>query len=372
MVGNTVRLGRLWGIEVRLHYSWFIVFVLVTWSLAVFYFPQVHRGWTGATYWGMGIVTSLLFFVSVLIHELAHSFVARAEGLPVRGITLFIFGGASQISEEPRRPGDEFRMAVVGPLASLLLGVLFGVLWWLSRGGATPFHLVTGYLAFTNIALGVFNLIPGFPLDGGRVLRSIIWQATHDMRRATRIASIIGRVVAFAFIFWGIWEIFAGFWANGLWIAFIGWFLDNAAVQSYQQLAVRQALTGHTAREVMTSYPTIPPGVTLQTFVDQFMLPSGRRCFPVVDNGRFLGLLTLDRIKGVPRDRWPFIRVQDVMIPIGDVKTVGPDEDLSVVFQRMVAEDVNQLPIVDNGRFLGVVARDNLMQFLHLREDLAA
>lgn len=375
MSGNTLRLGRLFGIEVKLDYSWFVIFALVTWSLAGQYFPTAHPGWSVTSYWAMGALTALLFFASVLAHELAHSFVAQAQGTPVRDITLFLFGGAAHISEEPKSPRHEFLMALAGPVASLMIAGLFGLLWQGSLTSNPMLHALTGWLATINLALGLFNLIPGFPLDGGRAFRAIVWYITGNLRRGTEIAGGLGRFVAYGFIFWGVWQIFGGNWANGLWIAFIGWFLENAATASVQQVALREWLIGHTVREVMmTDCPQLFGQLTLDVAVDQVVLPSGKRCFPVVAQGQVQGLLTLHRIASAPRDQWATTRVQDVMIPLAELKTVHPNEELVTVFERMVSEDINQYPVLETGsrRLLGIVARDNVLAFLRTKAALSA
>jgi Zn-dependent protease/CBS domain-containing protein len=371
LTGNSLRLGSVFGIEIKLDYSWFIVFILVTWSLGGQYFPSMYPGWPAGVYWAMGVITAVLFFSSVLVHELAHSLVSQSSGVPVRDITLFIFGGAAQISEEPKTAGREFLMALVGPLTSLVVAAFFGLLW-LIGGVLSPYlRALAFWLAGINVSLGLFNLIPGFPLDGGRVFRAIVWAITGNLRQATRIATALGRLVAFGFIFVGLWQFFGGNWANGLWTAFIGWFLENAATVSYRRLALRDMLAGHTAREVMTSEcQFIPRGVTLDVFVDTVLLPTGRRCFPVQESGQLQGLLTLHRIKEVPRERWENTRVEEVMIPRAELKTVSPGEELNVVFDRMTAEDVNQFLVVDGGQLLGMVARDNLFEFMRTRAEL--
>ena len=375
MSGNTLRLGRLFGIEVKLDYSWFIIFALVTWSLARQYFPMAHPGWSATVYWAMGALTALLFFTSVLAHELAHSFVAQAQGTPVRDITLFLFGGAAHISEEPKSPRHEFLMALAGPVTSLMIAGLFGLVWQGSLTSNPLLHALAGWLATINLSLGLFNLIPGFPLDGGRVFRAIVWHITGNLQRGTAIAGGLGRFVAYGFIFWGVWQIFSGNWVNGLWIAFIGWFLENAATASVQQVALHQWLTGHTVREVMmTDCPQLLGQLTLDVAVDQVVLPSGKRCFPVIEQGQVQGLLTLHRIASAPRDQWATTRVQDVMIPLAELKTVRPDEELVAVFERMAEEDINQYPVLEAGnrRLLGIVARDNVLTFLHTRAALRA
>jgi Zn-dependent protease/CBS domain-containing protein len=373
IMSNTLRLGRVFGIELRLDYSWFIIFILITWSLSGHYFPGAHPGWSLTAYWVLGMLTSVLFFTSVVIHELAHSLVSRAHGTPVHENTLFIFGGAAHTSQEPRRPREELLVALAGPGASLALAGLFAALWWLSLRITGPLHALAGWLAWINLMLALFNLIPGFPLDGGRVLRAIVWSVTGNLRRATRIAAGVGRLVAFGFIFYGIWQIFGGNWADGLWIAFIGWFLDNAATQSVQQLALQDLLANHTVREAMlTDCPHVPRRLTLDVLVDQVAQPSGRRCFPVMEEGQFYGLLTLRQMTEVPRDRWPTTRAEDVMIALPELKTARSDDELTAVLDRMTVEDVNQFPVLDNGRFVGMVSRDTLLNFIRARADLAA
>jgi len=365
---NTVRLGTMFGIELKLDFSWFFIFILITWSLAGHYFPGAHPGWPGGAYWVLAGLTSVLFFVSVLIHELAHSLVSRAFGTPVHDITLFIFGGAAHMSAEPRRAREELLMALAGPGASLGLAGLFFIVWRLSLSFAGPLHALAGWLAWMNLMLALFNLIPGLPLDGGRVLRAIVWGVTGNWRRATVIAAGAGRVIAFGLIFYGIWQIFSRNWGDGLWIAFIGWFLNSAATQSVRRIAVDDLLAGHTAREaLLTDCPHVLPRLTLDVVVDQVAHPSGRRCFPVMEDGRLFGLLTLEQIAEVRRGRWATTRVADIMVPLAELKTVQPDEALTTILERMAAEDVNQFPVMEEECFIGMVSRDTLLNFLRMR-----
>jgi len=371
MTKNAIRLGSLFGIPVRVHISWFLIFVLVTWSLAGAYFPQRYPHWSSGLYWGVGLATSLLFFVSVLLHELAHSLVARWIGIPVRHITLFIFGGVAQIAREPGSPGAEFFMSIVGPLTSLALAGLFGVGWLLSRGANEVLAALTFYLTGINAGLAFFNILPGFPLDGGRVLRSLLWAWHGDFRQATRIVSLAGQGLAYLFILTGIWQIFKGNWSGGLWIAFIGWFLDNAAQTSYRQVALRSLLDGHTVREVMTRecYP-LPPEITLEKVINEYLLGTGRRCFPVVDQGHLRGLMTLHNIKRIPREHWPVTTVEVAMTPLAELRAIGPDVELWSALQEMTEEGVNQLPVVEEGQLLGMLGRDNILTFLRTKAEL--
>ncbi len=371
MLRAGIPLGSVFGISIRLHYSWFFIFVLITWALAAGYFPASYPHWDTATYWGIGLATSLLFFLSVLTHELSHSLVAQAAGIPIRAITLFIFGGVSQISKEPEKPDVELRMAIAGPLSSLALGGIYWGIHIATVDVSEPLAALTYWLAWINAVLAGFNLIPGFPMDGGRVLRSIIWWRTNNLRRATRIASTIGRAVGYLFIFGGIFWIFWGSWLNGLWLVLIGWFLENAAAGSYQQVAFHDMLRGHRVSEVMTrDCPVVSPGLTVEQLIHEYLLNSGRRCFPVVDNGRLLGLVTLNDVKAVPLELRPVRTVSETMTPFERLKWVRPQDDLSDVLQLITTEDINQLPVVENNAIVGMVARDNLLSFIRTRAEL--
>src|SRR6266852_4824953 len=302
---GSLNLGKIAGISIYINVSWFIILVLLTWSLATGWFPIFYPGWTATTYWVISLVSALLLFVSVLLHELAHSLVARARGLSVKNITLFIFGGVSNIEQEPTSPGVEFQVAVVGPLTSLLIGALCFLLLLPLRGTHSPLEGILFYLAVTNVLLGVFNLIPGFPLDGGRVLRSIIWKITGSMRQATRVATITGQVVAYLFILLGVWQLFSGSVFNGIWLGFIGWFLLSAAQSANSQVMLESVLRGVTVGEVMNPTPTlVPANISLQQLVDQYFLPQGLRSALVMQPDQLAGLITLSDIRHVPREQW--------------------------------------------------------------------
>lgn len=374
MLRGGVPLGKFFGIPVRLHWSWFIIFGLVTWLLAESYFPDSYEDWSRATYWGIAAATSILFFASVLAHELGHSRVAQAAGMEVRAITLFIFGGVSQLTQEPAKPSVEFRMAIAGPATSIILGGIFWGIFFTTRNSIEPLSAMASWLGFINFLLAAFNLIPGFPLDGGRVLRSIIWWRSGKLRSATRIAATVGRGFGYLFIFGGILLIFIDFERNlwaGLWIAAIGWILENAAAGSYRQVALQDQLQGHKISEIMTrECPVVSPRITAEALVHQYILASGLRCFAVVEDGRALGLVTMHNVKAVPREVWPLRTVREVMTPMDKLKTVRPDEDLSSAMQLLTEEDVNQLPVVENNRIIGMVGRDNLLSFVRTRAEL--
>ncbi|GAB4570178.1 MAG: site-2 protease family protein [Anaerolineae bacterium] len=364
---NSIKLFRVWGIEVGIDYSWFLIFFLLTWTLASQVFPDGDRLASSEWHWAMGILTSLIFFGCVLAHEFGHSVMALLTGVPVERITLFIFGGVAQIRREPRRALDEFVIAIAGPLVSLILALGFGALWligWLLE--LPSLRTLGGWLGSINLSLALFNLIPGFPLDGGRVLRAILWGVMGSLDQATRLAARVGQAVAYLFVFWGIWRIFRGDWIGGLWIAFIGWFLLSAALQSVQQVALRQVLSRYTARDVMmTDCPAVPPQLSLDVLVDHVILPSGRRCFPVMEDDALVGLITLHQIREAPQERWRELRVRDIMIPRERLLSARPTEGLDVVFERMDADGVNQIPVLDeHGHLVGLVARDRILSLL--------
>ena len=301
---SSFRLGRIAGIEIGIHYSWLLAFILITWSLAQGFFPQYYPGWNLATYWVTGILAALFLFLSVLVHELAHSLIAIARGLPVQGITLFIFGGVSSIKGEPKRPSVEFVMAIVGPLASL---VLAGIFWGLRQAvgqQVSPLAAILWYLALVNALLAGFNLIPGFPLDGGRVLRSIIWGATGSLTKATNIATTVGRVFGWALIAFGVFQLITGNFLGGIWIAFIGWFLSSAANASRQEVRARERLSGVRVKEVMNpSLECINPQISVGDMVRDIFLQRGHRAVPVCQDDKLVGIVTLTVIKELPQSK---------------------------------------------------------------------
>jgi Zn-dependent protease/CBS domain-containing protein len=375
MFRGGIPIGKAFGISLRLHYSWFLIFALVTWALAAVYFPSTHPTWSLALKIGAGVITSIFFFGSVLFHELMHSIVALREGIQIQAITLFFLGGVSQMTGEPKTAGDEFRMAAAGPFSSLILGGLFLGIYFLLNGftseTAQIIAAISQYLGFINILLGVFNLIPGFPLDGGRVLRSLIWWRSRNLQSATRIASNIGRAIGFLFIIGGIFLAFTGNFFNGIWLVLIGWFLESAASSSYKQLMLLEILKGHTASEVMSrDCTTVPPDITVERLVNEHILSSGRRCFPVVSGDHTEGLVTLSSIKSVPSDVRGKTLVREAMTPLSQVKSVSPNEDLSNVLKILSENDINQVPVVWENKVVGIVARDNLINFINTRNEL--
>jgi CBS domain-containing protein len=289
----------------------------------------------------------------------------------VKSITLFIFGGVSNIEREPQSAGKEFWMAIVGPVVSIVLGIIAFLLYLpLARTGS-PLEAILSYLAIANILLGIFNLIPGFPLDGGRVLRSIIWKITGNLRQATRIASVIGEIIAVIFILIGVWVFFAGNFFSGIWLGFIGWFLLNAARTANSQVMLESMFKGVTVSQVMNPNPvTVPANISLQRLVDDYFLPQGLRSALVVQGEQFVGLVTLNDIRRIPRDQWAQTPVGMAMIPVDRLHAVSPTQNLNDVLSLMANQDVNQLPVVQNGRVVGILSRDSIIRYIEVRRGL--
>jgi Zn-dependent protease/CBS domain-containing protein len=374
-VRSNVKLARVFGVELGLHYSWIIIAVLIVFSLGD-HFHTIHPEWSSGVVWGISIVTGVLFFVFLFAHELSHALVAKAHGLPIHKITLFALGGMAQIEKEPTRASTEFWMGIVGPITSFVIGViLLGIALaggWKWRGEpATPGLAVLVWLGYINILLGVFNMIPGFPLDGGRVLRAIIWGITKSAERSTRIAARIGQLVGIGFILYGILEFFQGQGIGGLWLAFIGWFLLNAAGASYMQMKASNALAGISVGQVMSQDCQAVEGhISLQDFVDHFLLHTGRRCFLVVDQGRPAGLITPAEVRQVARDDWSVTSVQAAMKPLERIHSVTPETPVMNAMEIMAREDVNQLPVVSNGHLAGILSRGHVLELLRSRSEL--
>ena len=368
---GSFRIFRIAGIDINIHISWLIILVFLTFSLATGWFPITYPGSSTATYYLLGFIASILLFVSVLLHELAHSFVARSRGLQVKSIVLFIFGGVSNIEQEPQTPGIEFSMAFVGPLVSLLIGVVCYGLLLLVRGTHSLIVPILSYLALMNIILGIFNLIPGFPLDGGRVLRSIIWKATGNFQTATNITTFVGQAFAYLIILWGILLFFAGNAFNGLIIIFTGWFLLTSAQSARSQSVLDTAFRGVTVNQIMnTNVMTVPANISLQKLVDEYFLPRGLRSAFVMQGDQLAGLITLSDIRHVPRDQWPQTPVGFAMIPLERLHTITPQQNVKDVLPLMTGQDVNQLAVVQDGRLVGVLTREGILRSLEIRRNL--
>jgi Zn-dependent protease/predicted transcriptional regulator len=372
-----IKLGRILGVEIGLHYSWFIIALLITLSLAGQFSVQ-NPGWSDSLRWGVAIITALLFFASIVAHELSHAMVAKARGLPVRSITLFALGGVAQIEKEAVDAKTEFWMGIAGPIMSFVIGVIcLGIAialgWTPPDVPQQPLPAMLMWLGYINIVLAIFNMIPGFPLDGGRVLRAIVWWITGNANRATTIAARVGQVIAFVMIIYGLLQFFQGAGFNGLWIAFIGWFLLSASRESYAQVAVTEGLRGVRVGDVMSrDYLTVDGYSNIQTFVEEHLARTGRRCFVVLVNGQPEGIITPAEITAVQRARWPYTTVADVMRPLDEVKTVAPETPLSDALEVMSHQDLNQLPVLANGNLAGLISRAHVLQLLRTRAELQA
>jgi Zn-dependent protease/CBS domain-containing protein len=369
-----IRICRFFGFEVRLDFSWFVVFLLVLWTFAQSVFPARTPGLSVSTYFTMAVVGASLFFASVLLHELAHSAMARARGIEVEGITLFIFGGMARIRSEATNPRDEFLITIVGPVSSALIGALLLVFAEVgdSLGLHRAFIDVAAYLAILNFILAVFNLIPGFPLDGGRLLRSLVWHVTKDVRKATRIAALSGQGFGYVMIGFGVFSLFKGFLVSGIWLIFIGWFLSQAAEASYRQLIMRRILQGVQVKEAMTRNPeTVSADVTLRDLVDNYFLMRRYSAFPVVDStGKPLGLITLRQVKEIERDKWPTTQVSSVMTRICEAVTVRPQDSLTQVLSKLEKAGVGRALVVADGRLEGLISNADVAAWLDRYQQL--
>jgi Zn-dependent protease/CBS domain-containing protein len=371
-MGSGFNLGKIFGIQFRLHYTWFFIFLLITVSLSWQVFPVFYPGWSQLLYWSVGIATSLLFFASVLAHEMAHSLVGRANGIPIKSITLFIFGGMAQMTREATRAGAEFKMAAAGPACSLAIGGIFALVWFLTQDIMEPLSAMAFYLAQINVLLAAFNLIPGFPLDGGRIFRSLMWRFSGNYQRSTRIATRVGQGVAYSFMLGGILlMVLLHEWLGGLWIIFIGWFLQNAASTSYRQTKWRQALSGLTASQIMTSdYIEVPPELTVSELVKGYVLPRGHSFFIVTSESGVKGILSLSNIKSVPRASWDTTQLEKIMLPLDRLKAAHPQQDALSLVEEMDKNEINQMPVVSEGKIIGLITRDSLIRFLRARSEL--
>ena len=372
---SNIRLGRFFGIEVGLHYSWFLIAFLITMSLA----SQFHASnsyWGEAAIWAVSIVTAILFFAGLLAHEMSHALVARAHGLTTREITLFALGGVAQIEREPSDARTEFWVGIVGPFSSAVIGVICFLIAWAAgwRMGSspnTPIEAMFYWLGYINLMLAAFNMIPGFPLDGGRILRAIIWWSTGNSEKSTMLAARTGQVVAILFIAFGVFRFFGGAGIGGLWIAFIGWFLLQAAGASYATVALSARLKDVRVSDVMDKDCTTVDGyLNVQNFVEEYLLKTGRRCYVVAENGHVEGLVTPHEIKALERQRWPFTTLHDIMRPLDQLHTVTPVTPVMEALETMGRDDVNQLPVVEQNHLEGVVTRAHVLQFLQTRAEL--
>ncbi len=371
---GSLRLGRIRGIEIGIQPSLLLAFLLITWTLAGQWLPQLLPDRSGGVYLLLAACGAVGLFASVLIHELGHSFTAQARGIKVSSISLFIFGGVANIASEPETPRDEFWITVFGPLTSFALALLGGAAWYVLRDLSAPLAVLALILGVINLQLAVFNLIPGFPLDGGRILRSLLWAATGNLLRATRIASIIGQLVGYGFIILGLYRVLAARdFVGGLWIIFIGWFLLNAAEGTYRQLLADQTFRGVRVAQVMTPDPvTAEPGTTIARLVDEYILGRRLRCVPVLIGDRLLGIITVTDIQRVPREAWPQTYISEAMTRADALQTIRPTDDLALALRLLGGGRFHQLPVLDgDGRLIGMLSRADIIHYMQLHPSVA-
>lgn len=364
------QVGRLFGIPLRVHFSWLIMFGLVSWSLAVGYFPAMFPDLPVWSYWVRAAVAATLLFVSVILHELGHSLVARRHGVEIAGITLFVFGGVSSLGREAQSAGEEFQIAVVGPLTSLAIGAVFAILWVALRGPAPEASGIAGYLAFINAVIAAFNMLPGYPLDGGRVFRSVVWARNRSQLAATRTAARVGEGVAYLLMAGGAIQFF---WnpIGGIWMFLIGMFLRNASSSSYEQLVLQTALEGVSVMEIARAdYVPVSPDMTLDVLVDGHMLAGHGRAYPVLAGQELLGLITLSDVRRLERDQWPTTTVYRAMTPVERLHTVSTAETALHVLQLMAQWDVNQVPVVDGRLLVGMISRADILRHIQMRREV--
>ncbi len=368
---GVIGLGRILGIPIGVNYTWFIALWVMAWSLATGYFPQTFPNLPASTYWAMGVVSALLLFASVLVHELGHAIAARRYGIRTRSITLFLFGGVAQIGREPPTPASELVVAAAGPLTSYLLSAFFWVIQHAATGSALG--AIIAYLALINAALATFNLVPGFPLDGGRVLRALLWRTTGNLDRATRIAARGGQIVAMGVIGLGVLAVVTGNFTNGLWLVLIGWFLDTGAQASYQQVVLREALGGVRVADIMSrDVHTVDPNLTVDQAIHDYFLRYKHGGFPVVWGDRLLGIVTLHDLKDVPKDQRATTIVRTAMTPLARLRTVRPTTSAYDAFARLAQNGIGRLLVVDEaGQLVGILTRSDLLHVMRIRTELA-
>ncbi len=373
MFGKRITLFTVFGFAVRLDASWLIIASLITWSLATGVFPNEFPGLSRGALWLMGLLGALGLFASILLHELSHSLVARRFGLIMRGITLFVFGGVAEMEDEPPSPKAEFTMAIAGPIASILIGVLaYGI--YRAGVGVWPVEIVgvIHYLSWINLVLAGFNLIPAFPLDGGRVLRALLWHWKHNLRQATQTASAIGTGFGLFLIVAAVLQLFAGNLISAVWWFLIGLFLRDASRDSYRQVMIREALQGEPVRRFMkTDLVTVQPDISIQELVDNYMYRHHYKMYPVVkDTDKLIGCVTASGVKAIPRDHWSEHRVEEILSPCGEQNTIGPDTDAVSALARMSKTGASRLMVVEEGHLEAIVTLKDLLRFLSLKMDL--
>lgn len=371
-MNESIRIGRIIGIQLRIHYSWFIIFGIVTISLSTAYFPREYQSQNPILYWIPAIFTSLILFASVLIHELAHSYVAIKNGIEIRGINLFIFGGVAELTGEPKTAIAELKIAAAGPLTSILIGFFFFLIE-ASFGQNLRIEILSTvrYLKFINFALAFFNLVPGFPLDGGRLLRAILWKNSGDIKSATKIASRFGQGFALILMFLGVFQAFTGQFLSGIWFIFIGFFLDQASKASYQQLLLRESLGGVKIADIMTKeIVSIDGDIFLKSLIDDYFLRYRHSSYPVMDRDSVVGVISIKNVKDVPREKWESTKAREAMIPVTDSLVANPGEEAVLVLNRMLKNGVSKVVIIKDSRLLGILTLQDIMRLFKIKTNL--
>jgi Zn-dependent protease len=373
MFGRSLELFKLFGFSVRVDASWILVAILIVWSLASGLFPHYYPNLSSGTYWWMGLLGALGLFVSIVLHEFAHSWVARRCGLNMRGITLFIFGGVAHMDDEPPSPGTEFWIAIAGPIASALIAAASFGLWLFSgrMGWSVPMGAVFWYLGFINTVLVVFNLVPAFPLDGGRILRSLLWQTTGSLRKATQISSFIGSAFGLLLIVLGVLQFIGGNFIGGMWWFLLGMFLRGAASMSYEQVLIRRALQGEPIRRfVQPDVRTVTPSTSVQQFVDDYIYRYPFKMFPVVTDDQLVGCVRTGRVKELPRDEWANHQIREIVEPCSEQNMIEPQADALKALSKMQRVGNSGLMVVDGGRLEGIISLRDMMHLISVKLDL--
>jgi Zn-dependent protease/CBS domain-containing protein len=370
-LSGTFHVGKLFGINISVHWTWFFIFFLVTWTFATGVLEEFYSDWTDGRRWIVASAISLIFFLSILLHEISHSVVARRYGIPISGITLFVFGGVSTMTREPENSKQEFWIAIVGPFTSFAMAILFTIGYFVLSPIEDGAAAVSGNLAAINLAIGIFNLVPGFPLDGGRVLRSAFWAKRRSLVEATRAASNIGMFVAYGIMGIGVICFFFLSPITGVWLFLIGMFLRAAAVESYEQVFLDVVLRGVPASAVAKQdYVTVSPDLMLADLVEEYVLAGDGRCFPVVVEGEMLGLVTLHDVRRVPREEWKTTSVYRAMTPLSELHFVTMRDDLPKVLAEMAAGDFNQVPLLEGKTLLGLIHRADVIRYIQVRQEM--
>jgi len=369
----SIRLGKIMGIPVRIHYTLWLVFVLIAWSLAYGYMPHQYPGLSPVTYWTIGIASAIVLFASVLIHELSHSYIAKKNGLPIARITLFFFGGVSEMTEEPQDAGLEVRMAAAGPLMSFMIAGVLGGFWYIGQAAGVPIVVTAtvGYGALINAVLGAFNLLPAFPLDGGRVFRGSLWKHSKNLVGATRTATRVSEGLSLLMMLGGFVAIIFGDFVDGIWIVVLGWFIKSGAETSLRQTLIGETLTGLTVGSIMTQgVLTVSPDITVQQLVSDYFLVHPHAGYPVMKDGRLLGLVTLQSARAIPKEQRITETVAQAMIPLERAPMIQPGVSALDALQKMARERVEMILVTEGDRLLGVVTRDDLMKTIQTRQQL--